>query len=117
MTQVINLSRPTYLADHDLQAFHERIATVEDSSCWEWIGGRAAKGYGGFYWAGRWMPAHRFSYWLYKGPALGKVIDHLCRNRNCVNPDHLDSVKNRRNLERGRVDQKRLAFLRLIGSA
>lgn len=46
--------------------------------------------------------AHRFSYQLYKGNIpKNLVIDHLCKNPSCVNPDHLEAVTNRENILRG----------------
>lgn len=62
--------------------------------CWEWTASRTGSGYGQF---GarpteRWL-AHRYSYTAARGPIPdGMEIDHLCRNRVCVNPDHLEAV-------------------------
>lgn len=53
---------------------------------------------------GVWRPdvAHRVSYTIYKGQIPdGLVMDHLCRNRGCVNPEHLEAVTDKVNLNRG----------------
>ena len=48
------------------------------------------------------MPAHRYAYEELVGPIPeGLQLDHLCRNRSCVNPDHLEPVTCRENLRRG----------------
>ncbi|MGO3650436.1 HNH endonuclease signature motif containing protein [Agrococcus casei] len=48
------------------------------------------------------LPAHRFAYADSRGAIPeGLEIDHLCRNRSCVNPKHLEAVSKRENLARG----------------
>lgn len=81
--------------------FAERIA-LTDTGCIEWIAGRNNKGYGTFASEGkRTVVAHRWSYEHRFGPiAPGLVIDHLCRNTSCVNPDHLEAVTQQENLLR-----------------
>jgi hypothetical protein len=67
--------------------------------CWIWIGATHPKGYGRFmFFKGKVGQAHRWSYEHYVGPIPdGLDIDHLCRVRNCVNPEHLEPVTNLEN--------------------
>lgn len=76
-----------------------------NSACWPWAGGKTGPGGYGRFRAGRpgrLVPAHRYAYELMIGPIPdGLCLDHLCRNRSCVNPAHLEPVTNRENLHRG----------------
>src|SRR6202030_118623 len=68
-----------------------------NSGCWLWLGACNEFGYGKF---GK-VKAHRFSYEREKGPIPdGLEIDHLCRNKSCVNPDHLEAVTHGENRRR-----------------
>ena len=73
----------------------------KSGDCWLWTGS-LWDGYGRCYFAGRSDFAHRVSYRLLVGPIpTGKQLDHLCRNRACVNPAHLEPVLGRINILRG----------------
>jgi hypothetical protein len=61
--------------------------------CWLWKGNCNPEGYGSQWWEGRNQKAHRVIYTLLVGPIPeGAQLDHLCRVRNCVNPDHVEPV-------------------------
>lgn len=82
----------------------ERIAAKIDFSgdCWEWNACKDVAGYGRVYSEGNGRLAHRVTYTLLVGPIPeGLVIDHLCRNPACVNPEHLEPVTDAVNLDRG----------------
>jgi hypothetical protein len=78
--------------------------------CWEWRGAKTAGGYGALWVDGRMMYAHRFSYEQRHGAInFGYELDHLCCNRGCVNPDHLEPVSHCVNVQRGFARRKAAA--------
>lgn len=83
--------------------FHSASVTAE---CWEWTGYIKPNGYGQFHPAhGQTAYAHRWSFQSFVGEIPhGLQIDHLCRNRKCVNPDHLEPVTNVENMRRAPVN-------------
>lgn len=84
---------------------------IEPNGCWRWTKGRTTTGYGHFHFRGRYYQAHRLVYGLLRGPVLTTVMDHLCRNRWCVNPLHLEPVSHAENTRRGdgtRLDPQRV---------
>jgi hypothetical protein len=81
------------------------LCVQKTTSCWIWIGspgGAKGRDYGHIKISGKSFKAHRFAYELLRGPIpKGMVIDHLCRNRMCVNPEHMEIVTNKENILRG----------------
>lgn len=78
------------------------IDKVELSDCWLWIGTTTLEGYGKYSVEKKTVLAHRFAYELLRGKIpKGLTLDHLCRNRNCVNPNHLEPVTQKENVLRG----------------
>lgn len=71
------------------------------SPCVLWPGEQTDNGYGRAWFAGQRSTAHRIAYEVVRGPIpLGSRIDHLCRQRLCVNPFHLEPVSHRENCQR-----------------
>jgi hypothetical protein len=84
-----------------------QIIGISNDDCWNWTGGLNNYGYGRISVGGKRVLAHRYSYTLFKGKIPeGKVIDHLCRNRKCVNPTHMEPVTNSENVKRGEKKQR-----------
>lgn len=82
------------------ERFWGKVTELE-SGCLEWTGTKTM-GYGRFWWNSRLGQAHRFAYEFVKGNIPKDMsLDHLCRNRGCVNPEHLEAVSLRENILRG----------------
>ena len=74
---------------------------VEPTGCWRYLGGPFNTPYGHLTLNGKLMTAHRFYYLHYKGEiGEGNHVDHLCRNKRCVNPNHLEAVSPKENVRR-----------------
>jgi HNH endonuclease len=81
------------------EKFWPKVKVSSASQCWEWQGPITHKGYGAFSVGRRPIPAHRFAYAAKVGPIADElVLDHICRNRLCVNPAHLRQVTQRENI-------------------
>lgn len=74
----------------DLERFNASWISDPDTGCWNWQGTISPKGYGTLTLRCRHTRAARLAFTLFRGEIpTGRVIDHLCRNRACVNPGHL----------------------------
>ena len=76
---------------------------INPDLCWEWNGKVNKKtGYGQLGYKGKHFLAHRISYEIFKNEIpFSMTIDHLCKNRKCVNPFHLEIVTLKENILRG----------------
>lgn len=96
MTRLTTLPRAASL--------EERLSryTVDENGCWRWSGAIKENGYGCLSLDGRVRYTHRLAYELWVGPVPdGMQLDHLCRNRACMNPAHLEPVTPSVNVRRG----------------
>lgn len=86
----------------DAERLESFVSIVPITGCWMWMGAISHDGYGRFHLRGKFMPAYRASYEIHRGPVPQELrCDHLCRNRWCVNPWHIDIVTVRENTLRG----------------
>jgi len=84
--------------DGRLSRFQAKVWRELRTGCWIWTASRDKHGYGRFVGT----LAHCLAYQHYIGPVpAGLELDHLCRNRGCVNPWHLEPVTHLTNLQRG----------------
>lgn len=89
-----------YISPNSKWALRRKIQFVNklyfaNNGCWFWQGAKVGRGYGAIKGG---ISAHRVAYsWVHGIPAEGMVVDHLCDNPSCVNPDHLRAVSNQEN--------------------
>jgi hypothetical protein len=99
-----------HMTDSVKERFFAKVQKTD--TCWNWTGAKTAyrpkrlvvdatPGYGVISINSRPFYAHRASWLMHKGPLVdGLVIDHLCENTLCVNPDHMQQVTNNENSQR-----------------
>tara|TARA_R110000851_G_scaffold156925_1_gene299466 strand:+ start:43 stop:492 length:450 start_codon:yes stop_codon:yes gene_type:complete len=86
--------------------FWNKVNKTED--CWEWTSSKTKKGYGEFSYNSATKRAHRLSYEDINGKIPeGLEIHHICNNRICVNPKHLEAVTHLANIQISVLRNKR----------
>lgn len=99
-----------YLSTKEIARFFSKIQISQDNvyngiPCWEWTRYISPEGYGEHWYQNNKTLSHRFVYAWLVGPLPKKrytlELDHLCRNRKCCNPAHLDLVTHKENMHRG----------------
>ncbi len=87
----------------EIERFEAKFTPEPNTGCWLWFGTTTHNGYGQFGVGRKTKRAHHVALRLYRGKTLpsGMVTDHLCRVRECVNPDHLEFVTPGENIRRG----------------
>ena len=96
--------------DFDINyVFYSHISKDELTKCWNWTGSKVLAGYGYIKVSSKEICySHRLSYMIFKGLIpLRYQIDHLCKNKSCCNPEHLEAVTRHENSVRAGFLTKR----------
>jgi hypothetical protein len=101
-TPAVNpFGRPAHRKSPVAERLLSKVRIQAGSSCWEWQGYVMKSGYGQAGHNRRPQYVHRLSYAVFVGPIPdGLHIDHLCRNRRCIKPTHLEAVTQAENNRR-----------------
>lgn len=95
----LTASRPTR---KDFARFFAKIRVNPVTGCWEWQGAKTPKSYGTFNYKRKTKSAHVLSYlWFVGDIPDARELDHVCRNRSCAAPHHLEPVTHPENILRG----------------
>lgn len=90
------------LSVHVERRFWAKVDRGAGNECWPWLASTTHNGYGQFRVRPQTLRAHIVAWTLLVGPVPdGLVLDHLCRNRKCVNPAHMEPVTIAENVRRG----------------
>lgn len=85
----------------DIERFSKKFS-IQFNGCWEWNSFIDSNGYGRFSLRGKSRLAHRIMLFILNGKLNNDLeVDHLCRNRKCINPKHLEEVLSYENSKRG----------------
>ena len=94
----------------------ENYWIILENSCWEWQGSKCKRGYGRYRVGSTIKQAHRVVYEKYKKKKIesGLELDHKCRNRACVNPDHVEELTHLENVLVGETTKLKEFEVKLI---
>jgi hypothetical protein len=88
------------LTPEDISRFWSKAAIRDVNDCWHWLGAKTTRGYGEFSYRDHPYQAHRIAYQIIHGPIPSlALIDHVCFNRDCVNPNHLRIATDQENMQ------------------
>lgn len=107
-----------FIKEHTLRPTHKPVKWWVNpiTECWEWLLSIRPDGYGSYKENGKTLLAHRWLYQKIKKVTLPLYaeLDHLCRVRHCVNPDHLEPVTRATNIRRGATPVINMDIARLL---
>ncbi len=92
---------PQLFTDTEKAMFWARVLIAEPQECWFWFGYHSSVGYGSFRGPNGTVYPHRVAWALTHGEIPeGMTLDHLCKNKRCCNPAHLEPVPQSINIKR-----------------